>query len=55
MNEFREAVHGDEAMLTLDLPDEALENAAGSVWEKASAVTLSFCSGLDSCPTGVGA
>lgn len=27
MNEFREAVHGDEAMLTLDLPDEALENA----------------------------
>ena len=34
-------------MLTLDLPDEALENAAGSVWEKAGAVTLSFCSGLD--------
>jgi hypothetical protein len=53
MHEFRGAEHSDEAMLTLDLPDEALENAAGSVWEKAGAITLSFCSGLDSCPTGI--
>jgi hypothetical protein len=53
MNEFREAEDSDEAMLMLDLSDEALENAAGSVWEKAGAMTLAFCSGIDSCPSSV--
>ena len=53
MNEFKRAEHGDEAMLMLDLSDEALENAAGSVWEKAGALTLAFCSGIDSCPSSV--
>ena len=56
MNDFRGAEHSDEAMLMLDLSDEALENAAGcmgSVWEKAGALTLAFCSGIDSCPSSV--
>ena len=53
MNEFRGAEHSDEAMLMLDFSDEALENAAGSVWEKAGAMTLAFCSGIDSCPSSV--
>ena len=53
MNEFMGAKHNDEAMLILDLSDETLENAAGSVWEKAGALTLAFCSGIDSCPSSV--
>jgi hypothetical protein len=40
----------DEINLTYDVSDEALESAAGAVWEKAGAFTLSFCSGLDTCP-----
>jgi hypothetical protein len=40
----------DEINLTYDVSDEALESAAGAVWEKAGALTLSFCSGLDTCP-----
>jgi hypothetical protein len=53
MNEFIEAKHADEAVLMLDVSDEVLENAAGSVWEKAGAMTLAFCSGIDSCPSSV--
>jgi hypothetical protein len=40
----------DEINLTYEVSDEALESAAGAVWEKAGALTLSFCSGLDTCP-----
>jgi hypothetical protein len=47
------AGHADQAMLILDVPDEILENAAGSVREKAGAMTLAFCSGIDSCPSSV--
>ena len=53
MNEFRGAECSDESMLMLDLSDEALENVAGSVWTKAGAMTLAFCSGIDSCPSSV--
>ena len=53
MNELREAEHSDEAMLMLALSDESLENAADSVREKAGAMTLAFCSGIDSCPSSV--
>ncbi len=53
MNDLRGAEHSDEAMLLLDLSDEALENAAASVWEKAGALTLAFCSGIDSCPSSL--
>ena len=40
----------EEEILTFQVSDEALEAAAGSVKEKAGAFTLSFCSGLDTCP-----
>lgn len=41
----------EEEILTFDVSDEALEAAAGTVKDKAGSVTLSFCSGLDSCPS----
>ena len=53
MNEFIGVQHADEAMLMLEVSDEVLENAAGSVREKAGAMTLAFCSGIDSCPSSV--
>ena len=40
----------EEQVLNYGVSDEALEAAAGSVKEKAGAFTLSFCSGLDTCP-----
>jgi hypothetical protein len=40
----------EEEILTYEVSDEALEAAAGSLKEKAGAFTLSFCSGLDTCP-----
>jgi hypothetical protein len=40
----------EEEILTVQVSDEALEAAAGSVKEKAGAFTLAFCSGLDTCP-----
>jgi hypothetical protein len=40
----------DQEILTFDVSDSALEAAAGSVKEIAAAFTLSFCSGLDTCP-----
>ncbi len=39
-----------EEEILIDVSDAALEAAAGSVKEKAGAFTLSFCSGLDTCP-----
>jgi hypothetical protein len=40
----------EEQVLNYEVSDEALEAAAGTVKEKAGAFTLSFCSGLDTCP-----
>jgi hypothetical protein len=41
-----EVLHGDE------VPDAALELAGSKLWEgPAASFTLSFCSGLDTCPT----
>jgi hypothetical protein len=40
----------EEEILTCEVSDQALEAAAGTVKEKAGAFTLSFCSGLDTCP-----
>ena len=51
MNDFGRIEQIDEAILIYDVSDEAIENAAGSVREKAGAVTLAFCSGLDTCPS----
>jgi hypothetical protein len=39
----------EEEMLSLEISDEALEAAAGSVKDKAASMTISFCSGLDTC------
>jgi hypothetical protein len=33
-----------------DVSDEALEAAAGSLKGNAVAITVAFCSGLDTCP-----
>jgi len=41
----------EEEILACEVCDESLEAAAGTVTEKAGAFTLSFCSGLDSCPS----
>jgi hypothetical protein len=51
MNEFKDASQGDQAILVFDVSDEAIESAAGLVREKGAAVTLAFCSGLDTCPS----
>ena len=40
----------DGAMLNDDLPDVALEVAAGKYWEVGGNPTIAFCSGLDTCP-----
>jgi hypothetical protein len=40
----------DEAMLNDDLPDVALEVAAGTYWEAGNPFTIAFCTGLDTCP-----
>jgi hypothetical protein len=46
MNELQR----EEEILTFDVSDEALEAAAGTLKEKAGALTVAFCSGLDTCP-----
>ena len=33
-----------------ELPDAALELAAGKCWEVGNPFTIAFCSGLDTCP-----
>ena len=40
----------DEKTLSDELPDVALEVAAGKYWEVGNPFTLAFCSGLDTCP-----
>jgi len=40
----------DEEILSYDVSDEALENAA-STGEKAVYYTLGFCTGMSVCPT----
>ena len=44
-------IQREEEILSFEVSDEALEAAAGSVKEKAGAITLAFCSGLDTCPS----
>ena len=40
----------DEATLSDELPDVALEVAAGKPGEIGNPFTIAFCSGLDTCP-----
>jgi len=51
MNELKGAAQNEQSVLIFDVSDEAIESAAGSVWGKSAAVTLAFCSGLDTCPS----
>jgi hypothetical protein len=39
-----------EEALNDELPDVALEVAAGKCWEVGNPFTIAFCSGLDTCP-----
>jgi len=42
----------DEEVFSDDLPDAALEIAGSKLWEgPASSFTVSFCSGVDTCPS----
>ena len=42
----------DDEVFSDDLPDAVLEVAGGKCWEgPASSATISFCSGVDSCPS----
>jgi hypothetical protein len=42
----------DEDVLSDELPDTALEVAGSKSWEGlASSFTVSFCSGIDTCPS----
>jgi hypothetical protein len=43
-------IERDEEMLDDQLPDLALELAAGKYWEVSNPFTIAFCSGLDTCP-----
>jgi hypothetical protein len=40
----------EQEILSYEISDEALEAAAGTMNERAGSFTLSFCSGLDTCP-----
>jgi hypothetical protein len=40
----------EEAILSCEVSDQALEAAAGLVKDTAGGFTLAFCSGLDTCP-----
>jgi hypothetical protein len=40
----------DEEILTYEVSDEALESSGYGAKDTAAAMTLSFCSGLDTCP-----
>lgn len=40
----------EDDILTYEVPDEALETAACTMKDKAGAFTISFCSGLSTCP-----
>jgi hypothetical protein len=44
------ALYSEEA-ITDELPDVALEIAAGKCWEAGNPFTIAFCSGLDTCPS----
>jgi hypothetical protein len=52
MSELAIALYDEEVLLGDDVPDAALELAGSKLWEgPAASFTLSFCSGLDTCPT----
>ena len=40
----------EEEILTYEVSDGAIEAAAGTMRDNAGSFTVSFCSGLDTCP-----
>jgi hypothetical protein len=40
----------EEGLLTYEVSDEVLESAANMIKDKSGSLTVSFCSGLDTCP-----
>jgi hypothetical protein len=48
-NERRD--QSDEEALNFDISDAALEAAAGEIKYQAGSQTISFCSGIDTCPS----
>ena len=47
-----DAVFCDERVLNCEVPDAALELAGSKCWDgPASSFTVSFCSGIDTCPS----
>jgi hypothetical protein len=48
MNES--TIERDEQMFSDELPDVALEVAAGRYGEVGNPFTIAFCTGLDTCP-----
>ena len=51
MNQGIDLTDVEELNLNFEVPDEQLEAAAAMLESKPINVTLSFCSGLDSCPS----
>jgi hypothetical protein len=41
----------EEDIITYEVTDQALEAAAGILEGQGKSVTISFCSGLDTCPS----
>jgi hypothetical protein len=52
MNESITALYDEDVLHGDEVPDAALELAGSKLWEgPAASFTLSFCTGLDTCPT----
>ena len=51
MNQGIDLTDVEELNLNFEVPNEQLEAAAAMLESKPINVTLSFCSGLDSCPS----
>jgi hypothetical protein len=50
MNDTERMYQNEEELLCYEVSDGALEAAAGSMKDRPVAATISFCSGLDTCP-----
>ena len=51
MNNLSTDFQGNEGeILSYQVPDEVLEIAAAAVTDGVGSLTISFCSGLDTCP-----
>jgi len=52
MSELATALYEEEVLHSDEVPDAALELAGSKLWEgPAASFTVSFCSGIDTCPS----